>query len=177
MYKRLVQSILRRMAYSFPGGYSICPYLHRLRGVKLGKNVWISQYVYIDEIHPEAISIGDNTTIGLGVTIVAHFYWGPRRDNYRAKVKIGNNVFIGPHCVILPQVTIGDGAVIQAGTVVSRDVPAGTLWGAPKAKPLARVTVPLTHMNSADEFVNGLRPLNETLQDTPLSGGGLGSTK
>ena len=79
MINRITQSLLRRLAYSVPGGYRLRPFLHRLRGVKIGKNVWISQYVYIDEIHPEAISIGDNTTIGIRTSIVADFYWGPRK--------------------------------------------------------------------------------------------------
>ena len=42
-----------------PGGGTLRPWLHRCRGVKIGKNVWISQYVYIDELHPEAVFIGD----------------------------------------------------------------------------------------------------------------------
>lgn len=159
MINRITQSLLRRLAYSVPGGYRLRPFLHRLRGVKIGKNVWISQYVYIDEIHPEAISIGDNTTIGIGTSIIAHFYWGPRKKDFKSKVVIGNNVFIGPHCVILPEVEIGDGAVIQAGTTVSRSVPPATLWGTSKARPLGRVTVPLTHHTSASDFVKGLRPL------------------
>jgi hypothetical protein len=45
------------MAFLFPGGDTLRPWLHRRRGVKIGKNVWISQYVYIDELHPEALTI------------------------------------------------------------------------------------------------------------------------
>jgi acetyltransferase-like isoleucine patch superfamily enzyme len=156
----IAQRLLRKIAFVAPGGYTIRPLLHRLRGVTIGKHVWISQYVYIDEIHPEAINIGDNTTIGLGSTIVAHFYWGPKRSQEHAgKVQIDNDVFIGPHCVVLPGVHVGAGSVIQAGTVVSRDVPANTLWGLPKAGPLANVTVPLTHQHSYDTFIRGLRPI------------------
>jgi len=154
-----VQRILRRIAYLAPGGYSIRPALHRLRGVSIGKNVWISQYVYIDEIHPECITIGENTTIGIGTLIIAHFYWGERRVNYSSKVNIGKNVFIGPNCVILPNSKIGDGSVIQAGTVVNKDVPPQTLWGIPKASAIAKVNVPLTPEYSYEQFVRGLRPL------------------
>ncbi|MFP4014251.1 MAG: acyltransferase [Chitinispirillaceae bacterium] len=157
---QMLQRLLRKVAYSAPGGYSIRPGLHRLRGVTIGKNVWISQYVYIDEVHPEVVTIEDNVTIGIRTSIIAHLYWGPRRPSKDAgPVHIGRDVFIGPHCVIMPNVKIGAGAVIQAGTVVSRDVPSGTLWGLPKAGPLARVSVPLTREHGFKRFLMGLRPI------------------
>jgi len=136
--------------------------LHKWRGVKIGKNVWISQYVYIDEIHPEVISIGDNVSIGLGTSIIAHLYWGPPRDKSQAApITIESSVFIGPHCVILPGVRIGRGSVIQAGTVVSRDVPPNTLYGYAHPQALAEVTIPLTSESGYTDFVRGLRPLKK----------------
>ena len=67
-------------------------------------------------------------------------------------------MFIGPHCVILPNVTIGEGAVIQAGSVVTRNVPPRTLWGPPPAGPLGSVTVPLTAATWLHGISSGLRP-------------------
>jgi acetyltransferase-like isoleucine patch superfamily enzyme len=155
-----IQRLLRRLAYIVPGGYSIRPAIHRWRGAKIGKRVWISQYVYIDEIHPEAVTIGDNVSIGIRTSIIAHLYWGRTRGRKGAgPISIGSNVFVGPHCVILPGVSIGEGAVIQAGSVVSRDVPPRTFFGNPPAQPLAEVTTPLTPEHSYLEFVRGLRPL------------------
>jgi len=156
-----LQRLVGRIAYFLPGGFSLRPSLHRWRGVRIGKNVWISQYVYIDEIHPKAVSIGDNCTIGLRASIIAHVYWGPIREKESANaVTIESDVFIGPHCVILPGVLIGRGAVIKAGTVVSRDVPPAVLYGGDNPRPLARVTIPMTAPHSYEEFVRGLRPLN-----------------
>lgn len=160
MIKNTCQRLLRKIAYTVPGGSTIRPMLHKMRGVHIGKDVWISQYVYIDEIHPEAVFIGDNTTIGIGTMIVAHFYWGPRKSDGAGKVVIENDVFVGPNCVILPNIHIGKEAVIQAGTVVSRNIPPGTLWGAPKAGPIAKVTVPLTKQFSYDRFSKGLKPFS-----------------
>jgi acetyltransferase-like isoleucine patch superfamily enzyme len=143
-----------------PGGYSLRPWLHKARGVKVGKNVWISQYVYLDELHPEGITIMDNSSIGLRTSIFTHFYWGSRKSaNGYSEVVIEKDVFIGPHCLILPGVRIGEGAVIKGGTVVSRDVPPFTFWGLPNAGPLARVTVPLTPVHEYQEFVEGLKPI------------------
>jgi acetyltransferase-like isoleucine patch superfamily enzyme len=157
-----IQRILRRLAYFAPGGYLVRPRIHRWRGVKIGKKVWISQYVYIDEIHPEAVTIGDNVNIGIRTSIIAHLYWGKTRSRGGAEpITIAANVFIGPHCVILPGVSIGEGAVIQAGSVVSRDVPPRTFFGNPPAQPLAEVTTPLTPEHNYLEFVRGLRPFRK----------------
>ena len=154
---QIVQRMLRRIAYVAPGGFSIRPYLHALRGVHIGKDVWISQYVYIDEIHPEAIFIGDNSTIGIGSLIISHMYWGPRGSGKAGKVIIESNVFIGPNCIILPHTHIGNGAVIQPGTTVSMNVPPAVLWGTAKAGPLASVSVPLTKNETVDSFIRGLK--------------------
>jgi acetyltransferase-like isoleucine patch superfamily enzyme len=133
------------------------PRLHRMRGVKIGKKVWISHFVYIDDVHPDEVEIGDNCTIGLRTSIFAHLYWGSKKSQSNGKVVIGKDVFIGPHCVILPNVHIGDGAVIKAGTVVSRNVPAHTFWGNSSAEPLGTATVPLTAQHTYEEFVQGIR--------------------
>jgi acetyltransferase-like isoleucine patch superfamily enzyme len=126
----------------------------------MGSNVWISQFVYIDELHPEAVTIGDNVTIGLRSSIFTHFYWGPRRSRNGFKpVVIDKDAFIGPHCVILPGVRVGTAAVVKAGSILTRDVPPFTFWGMPEAGPLARITVPLTRENSFEGFVRGLKPL------------------
>jgi acetyltransferase-like isoleucine patch superfamily enzyme len=141
-----------------PGGANVRPRLHRWRGVQVGANVWIGLYVYIDDVHPEALSIGDNCTIGIRTAIITHFYWGPRQLVSNGKVVIHRDVFVGPHCVILPNVTIGEGAVIQAGSVVTRSVPPRTFWGPPPAGPLGAITVPLTATTGYTAFLRGLRP-------------------
>lgn len=90
------------------------------------------------------IVIGDNVMIGGGVTIVdSDFhsldsrYWSTPNDEKYMKsspVKIGNNVFIGMHSIILKGCTIGDNSIIAAGLVVCSDVPAGEIWGGNPAK-------------------------------------------
>src|SRR4249920_503731 len=98
--RRVLSSALNRLAMVAPGGASLRPRLHRWRGATIGANVWIGLYVYIDDLHPELLSIGDNCTIGIRASIITHFYWGPRQPATQGNVRIGNDVFIGPHCVI-----------------------------------------------------------------------------
>lgn len=162
MRLNLMNRFLHRLAYVCPGGDTFRVWIHRKRGVRIGKNVWISQFVYIDELHPEGVTIGDNCTIGLRTSIFSHFYWGPRRaKNGYSEVIIGKDAFIGPHCLILPGVRVGEGAVVKGGTVLSRDVPAHTFWGPPQGNPLGKVTVPLTSKHTYEEFLQGLRPIRK----------------
>ena len=162
MFSNLFNRFLHKLAFIIPGGYTVRPQIHRIRGVKIGKNVWISQYVYIDELHPEGVFIGDNCSIGIRTTILTHMYWGSRKSqNGFNRVIIEKNTFVGPHCLILPGVRIGEGAVVKGGSVVTRDVPAFTFWGPPAPGPLGRITVPLTHEHSHDDFIRGLRPVRK----------------
>ena len=155
---RLFNVGVSRAAMMCPGGRRVRPQLHRWRGARIGNKVWIGLFVYIDELHPEALSIGNNCTIGIRTSIITHFYWGPRQPVSNGPVVIEDDVFIGPHCVILPNVRVGAGSVIQAGTVVTRSVPPRTLWGAPEAGAVGEATTPLTADTGYASFLRGLRP-------------------
>jgi acetyltransferase-like isoleucine patch superfamily enzyme len=160
MRGQLIQRLLGKLAMVAPGGHTMRPWLHRKRGVQIGKNVWISQYVYIDEIHPENVVIKDNVTIGLRCTIFAHFYLGDYRPGDEGgKVTIEKDAFIGPNCTILNGVTIGERSVVVAGSVVTKNVPPGVLFGPAPSCALARITHPLTRGGKVeyDRFVFGLK--------------------
>jgi acetyltransferase-like isoleucine patch superfamily enzyme len=83
--------------------------------------------VMVDIMFPENITVGRNAIIGYNTTILAHEYL---IDEYRiGKVVIGNEVMIGANSTILPGIKIGDRAVVAAGSVVHKDVPAGAFVG------------------------------------------------
>ena len=99
------------------------PFFHRIRGVKIGKDVWIDKTVIIDEAYPENIIIEDDVRIAAGSVIVSHSKAGHYlREHYLktriSKVKICRYSFIGINCVIMPGVTIGEGCVVVSGSVV-----------------------------------------------------------
>ena len=65
---------------------------------------------------------------------------GHARVTVQKPIVVGDHVWIGMNAIILPGVTIGRGAVIAAGAVVSKDVPPMTVVGGVPAKPLRQVT-------------------------------------
>ncbi len=144
------------MARLLPGATALRPFLHRLRGVKVQGNIFIGDDVYLENEYPERVEIHDGVQIGLRSTIIAHTR-GPSR------IVFEKNVFIGASCVIAvtpgKTLTIGEGSVIGVGSCVTSDIPPGTFYAGEKAKPIARVTVPLTATTSYERFVRGLKPL------------------
>ncbi|WP_066065572.1 acyltransferase [Neobacillus soli] len=96
-------------------------------GVKVGEHTSFALMVMLDVMFPEKISVGGNTVIGYNTTILAHEYL---IKEYRlGPVVIGSEVMIGANSTILPGITIGDGAIVSAGTLVHKDVPAGAFVG------------------------------------------------
>jgi acetyltransferase-like isoleucine patch superfamily enzyme len=96
-------------------------------GLKVGEQTSFALMVMLDVMFPEKISVGRNTVIGYNTTILAHEYL---IKEYRlGPVEIGSEVMIGANSTILPGVTIGDGAIVSAGTLVHKDVPPGCFVG------------------------------------------------
>ncbi|MGP4078857.1 acyltransferase [Pseudalkalibacillus sp. R45] len=95
--------------------------------MKVGEQTAFALMVMVDIMFPERISVGRNTIIGYNTTILTHEYL---IKEYRlGNVNIGDEVMIGANSTILPGVTIGDGAVVSAGTLVHRDVEPGSFVG------------------------------------------------
>lgn len=154
--RRIFNRVLAVIARSAPGATSLRPFLHRLRGVKITGKVFIGDDVYIENEYPECIEMEDGAQICLRSSLIAHMR-GP------GQIILKKNAFIGANTVITAApgrtITVGEGAVVAASSVISSDVPAETLFGMERAKPLARASVPLTMQTSYDEFLAGLRPL------------------
>lgn len=130
----------------------ICPSLRlknwiyrRILGMKVGRNTAFALMVMPDVFFPERISVGDNSIIGYNTTILAHEYL--IREYRLGDVRIGSNVLIGANSTILPGVTIGDGAVVAAGSVVHKDVAPGTFVG---GNPLRVIREPAHAPETAD---------------------------
>ncbi|MEK5498843.1 DapH/DapD/GlmU-related protein [Bacillus sp. FSL M8-0077] len=95
--------------------------------MKVGEDTAFALMVMVDLMFPEKITVGRNSVIGYNTTILSHEYL---IKEYRlGEVYIGDEVLIGANSTILPGVTIGDGAIVSAGTLVNKDVPAGSFVG------------------------------------------------
>jgi acetyltransferase-like isoleucine patch superfamily enzyme len=156
LFFRITNRILHLLARNLPGARTIRPFLHRLRGAKIQKDVWIGDDVYIENEYPEMIEIHENAGIQLRTTLLAH-------TRGAGKIIIGKNVFIGCGCVIFcpPNytLTIGEGSVVTANSVISRSIPPFSFVAGPEAKTVAKVTVPFYEHVSYDEFIAGLVPI------------------
>ncbi len=92
-------------------------------GVEIGEGSVIGQNCFLDGRNP--LKIGKYVDISSDVMIYnsEHDIHSEDFHAISAPVKIGDYVFIGPRAIILPGVTVGDGVIIAAGAVVTKDVP------------------------------------------------------
>jgi len=148
----LKNRVLQQLARIMPGARTLRVSLHRARGVRIGNGVWIGYDVVLDTSRPYLITIEDGSSIGMRVTVIAHF-----RETQG--VKIERDAFVGPGAIILPNVVIGRGAVVTAGSVVTRSVPSMTVVQGNPAVPIARCGIALGADVSVKEFSRHLKPL------------------
>ena len=105
------------------------------KNIHLGKNVFINSGCRFQD--QGGIYIGDNALIGHNVVLATlnHEENPQKRGNLiPSPIRIGNDVWIGSNATILAGVTIGDGAILAAGAVVTRDVEANTIVGGVPAR-------------------------------------------
>lgn len=104
-------------------------------GMKIGKNFKADKPRF-DASHCWLISIGDNVTFGPNVYLLAHDASTKSFLGYTkiGKVSIGNNTFIGADTTVMPGVSIGESCIIGTGSLVTKDIPANTVYAGRPAK-------------------------------------------
>ena len=105
-------------------------------GMKVGKNCDLNPGLIIDYSHCWLIEIGDNVTIAPNVYLLAHDASTKGLLNLTriGKITIEDSAFIGARSIIMPNVTVGQNAVVAAGSVVTKSVEPGTVVGGNPAK-------------------------------------------
>lgn len=119
----------------FPPFYTDCG-----KNITVGKDVFINACCKFQD--QGGITIGNNVLIGHNVTLATlnHDERPEFRQNiYPKPIKIGNNVWIGSNATVLQGITIGDGAIIGANAVVTKDVPENTVVAGVPAKIIRKV--------------------------------------
>ena len=119
----------------------IRPILMRKMGCKVGKECFIGDYVRIDLGHADMITLEDHVSIAAGVRLLCH-----QRDfsNYKVgddymdlgyivkPIVLKKGCLVGMESFVMPGVTIGEGAVVGAGSLATKDVPA---WSVATGRP------------------------------------------
>lgn len=126
--RKVRNTILWNWAYRCPlNGLRIL--FHRMRGVHIGKGVYIGRYCFLDNMHPEYIYIYDGASINAQCMILTHFNpYETWKGIFKAEVKpvvIKANAIVAVRCTIMPGVTIGEHAVVSSGMTLEKSVPDG----------------------------------------------------
>ena len=124
------------------------PWLLRRIGCHVGKNAFIGDYVRVDLNHADLIFIDDYAHITAGCRLLCHqrdlrgYYVGDNAANlgYRTgEIHIGKGVMVGMETMIMPGGTIGDGAIIGAFSLVTKDIPSYTIATGRPAKVVKKI--------------------------------------
>lgn len=139
--RKLRNSILYRIAFFCPiNSFRIS--FHKWRGVKIGKNVYIGIQCSIDNAYPEYVYIEDNVSIASESMIIAHSNpYSHFRNVTPAQISpvvIKKGAWLSVRSLILPGVTIGENAIVTAGSVISSDVPSCSAVSGNPAKIIAK---------------------------------------
>lgn len=112
------------------------PFLMRCMGCTVGKGCFIGDHVRIDTGHADLIKLEDNVSIAGGTRLLCHqrdFRNYCVGDDYMAlgyvlkPIVLKKGCLVGMESFVMPGVTIGEGAVVGAGSLVTKDIPAWTV--------------------------------------------------
>jgi len=115
--------------------------LFRFTGMKIGKNCHISQKAIPDPLLPELIEFEDGSGCGIGVKLLTHNAMNIQHGSFSfGPIKICKNARIGAYSIVLPGVTIGEGSIIGANSLVSEDIPPFSIAFGSPAKVVRELT-------------------------------------
>lgn len=134
--QRIKRELFLRLANILPLSGWKRAYFLRKGGVNAQKGCWIGGGVHFDNVHSGLITIEKGAIITKGTIILTH-YIDPKKKgiNFRyGKVHIKRGAFIGCNSVICNSLTIGENAIIGAGSIVTKDIPANQVWAGNPAR-------------------------------------------
>jgi len=152
---RIKKKLFKLVAKHLPG-YGLRIRLLRMCGYVIGDQVYVGEdIIIIDDLGDGQFNlcIGDRASISPRVTFVMHTQPNESRiapfvNSHKGSITIEPDAWIGTGAVILPGLTIGEGAVVGANSVVTRSVPPYTVVGGVPAHKIKDVEVPWNRSKS-----------------------------
>ncbi len=134
---------LLTLALYFPLPPNMRVWIHRVRGVRIGKNSMIGLNVTLDSVFPNFITIGNDVSLAGQNIVLCHSnpysHFSRSVESYIAPVIIEDGAWITIGAIILPGVTVGKGSIVAAGAVVTEDVPPYTIVGGNPARVIKKL--------------------------------------
>ena len=138
-------NVMYRLARIMPTSHIRKFFLGRCSGIYIGEHVYLGPYLTLNRFtNEDTLFLGDRVALSPNVTIITSS--GPESPKLmkhnlekRKKVVIKNDSWIGTGVIILPGITIGEGAVCGAGAVVTKDVPSNTIVAGVPAKVIRKL--------------------------------------
>lgn len=124
------------------------PYLMRKMGCHVGKGCFIGDHVRVDSGHADMITLEDGVSVAGGTRLLCHqrdfsnYYVGSDYNKLGYSVKpivLKKGCLIGMESFVLPGVTVGEGAIVGAGSLVAKDIPAWTVATGRPAKVIREI--------------------------------------
>lgn len=148
IYHALLLSMMNWVIFEPINPRMLRPFLLRRLGCKVGKGVFIGDHVRVDLNHANQITIEDNVHIASGSRLLCHqrnltnYHVG---DNYSnldyviKKILLKRGCLIGMDSFVLPGVTVGEGSIIGAGSLITKDIPDWVIASGRPAQVLKKV--------------------------------------
>jgi acetyltransferase-like isoleucine patch superfamily enzyme len=155
--RRIRHCFLRHWLKSLAPGANVQMHCRILRGngILIGPRSVINHGCLLDgRLHP--IRIGADVSIGpeAALLTLGHDPQSPTFENRGGAISVGDRAWIGCRALILPGVCIGEGSIVGAGAVVSKDVEPFTIVAGNPARPIGTRTTNLTYELTYDPFLN-----------------------
>ena len=131
-------------------------WLQRKRGVKIGKNVHWGTHIIVDYPYPYFVVVEDGASISGSDYFLAHCkpmaYHDDFVESYVAPIIVHKNAWIALNVTLMPGVEVGEGAIVSAGSIVSKDIPPFTVAQGNPAKVVADIAEMVRKNYAPEEF-------------------------
>lgn len=141
--------------------------LYRKKGLKAGDKCQMFRDCSLGS-EPFLIEFGNYVKVTNGCKFVTHdgievlrnLKWLKGADKF-GRIKVGNNVFFGNNCIILPGVNIGDNVVIGAGSIVTKDIPSNSVVAGVPAKVIKSINDYYESLKGSVDYTKDMDPIEK----------------